>query len=1002
MILVLAAHAGGGEELARVLRLLGWDVARSPLAELDDALARAGGGDGDWIDPDALERARPSLPPALVERARAAVREARSIAFQDPRLCLTLPLWRSLGLDALHVIVHRHPHAAARQLLAERGIPISVGLALWQLHMLSALHATRDARRVHFDHATLVRDPARVARELHHALEGRGTDLGRLGEIAALARDDVHDVGLDALLTRAQLDLYEPLREGRWPAIDRDAPYALLSKDVLVLHRTSVSRDASAPDRASTLATQLGRARATAWHLELRARQATEHLERAETERARARRELLDVRATLERERSARANAARAVQRPPIPAIGSPEERLRTAGTLLDAFASHLYATWTAEEGIPYCGVDRARPLRVMVGTLHSDENEHDACIASVRKQTYRHVQHEVFSGLGKKESIATLMTTFQRSDCDLLVKVDADMVLLAPDFVERVVRVFQASPDVDLLCVAILDFFSGGPIQGINAYRKTAAWSADRQDSLFTDKTQVPSSRRLVVWSTFVRDAVHAPNPSPFQAFHFGVHRGIKTLQPGGRAHEAARAEEQLVYLEKTWAHFQLRRDLRLALACLGFELALTGRYRLEDLDYTNPALRESFASLEELDVDAVEARVLELRARRVESDDVQTIRDRRDALLDQHRAPVETIVALLPHTKVFGGVNRFFELARQFARLGVRFVIAQPDTREAIASPERVDYPDVEVRFYSEVIDEEWDVVLCGDAFGGVMLTMPLFRARLAAVYLLNGWGRSPLNLAQIALVRPDVILANSSYAAAQYAGLAPAVVPGGVDLEMFHPPERARPREARARAERLRVCAYPGRRKPSKRFEDTLDACRMLHEHGVPVELHAFDQAPLWIDVPFPFVFHGALEKERVRDLYWDVDVMVCAEEDGGWSNPAAEAMACGTPVVCTDAGTIDFAIDGETALVVPRRDAAAIAGAIERLSRDPALAERLRAAGLAKIRGFGWPQVARGLLDALGECRLDGDARALQNARAIEQLRAVGSAPSRGGR
>jgi glycosyltransferase involved in cell wall biosynthesis len=286
--------------------------------------------------------------------------------------------------------------------------------------------------------------------------------------------------------------------------------------------------------------------------------------------------------------------------------------------------------------------------------------------------------------------------------------------------------------------------------------------------------------------------------------------------------------------------------------------------------------------------------------------------------------------------------------------------------------------------------VIDLEWDVILCGDAFGGVMLTMPFFRAKMAAVYLLNGWGRSPLNHPQIAIVNPDVIIANSSYSAAQYVGLAPTVVAGGVDLEMFRPSG-----ELRARDGRLRLGAYPGRRKPSKRFEDTLEACRLLHERGVPIELHAFDQGPLHVDVPFPLVFHGALEKERVREFFWSIDVMVCAEEDGGWSNPAAEAMACGAPLVCTDAGTIDYAIDGETALVVPRRDPVAIAAAIERLHRDPELARRLRAAGLQRIRGFGWAQVARGLLDALQDARLDGESRAMKNAVAAERIAALGA-------
>ncbi|AKF09666.1 glycosyltransferase [Sandaracinus amylolyticus] len=996
MIIVLAARGGGGGELAHVLRLLGCRVEKSPSREVDEALLGAADGVREWSDPDGLADTIANPPSELVDRARRALPRSPLVVFHDPRLCLTLPVWHSVADSPAYVVLHRHPFAAADTLRREEGVPLSAGLAMWQLSMLSALHHSRGAARLLVRHDDLRRDPLGVARALHEFLGARGTTLASLDEIGTTARDEPERTS-DAQLTRAQLDLHEAFRERRWPLVDDDDPFGLLAKDPLLLMRRA--NEAARPDHgsgvASELAAELGRARAAARHLEVRARQSAGRLEHAEAERARAQRALDDLRDVLAREREQRAALERQLAslvggQEQVPAvIASPEERLRLSSSALRVFAKTLYREWTSTEGVPYGGLRDAPPLRVMVGTLHSDENEFEQCVESVRKQRYSRMKHEIFSGLGKKESVATLMTAFQRSDCDLLIKVDADMVLTSPDFVERIVRVFQANPGIDLLSVAILDFFSGGPIQGINAYRKTVEWSNERQDSLFTDHTQVPSRKRLVVWPTFLRDAVHAPNPSPFQAFHFGVHRGLKTLQLSSARYHAARAEEQLAYLEKTWDHFQLRRELRLGLACLGFELALTGCYSLEQLDYTNPSLRESFAPIDQLDVDRVEAAVVELRSRRLQFEHVQRVRDKRRELVAQHQAPVQAIVALLPHTKVFGGVNRFFELARQFAKLGVRFVIAQPENRETQVAGTRSDYPDVEVKLYSEVIDQEWDVVLCGDAFGGVMLTMPLFRAKVMAVYLLNGWGRSPLNHAQIAAVNPDVIIANSSYSAAQYVGYAPTVVPGGVDLETFRPPPQRRPR-----GPRLKIGAYPGRRKPSKRFEDTLEACESLHARGVPLELHAFDQGPLHLDVKFPVVFHGALQKERVREFFWDMDVMVCAEEDGGWSNPAAEAMASGTPLVCTDAGTIDYAIHEETAIVVPRRDPAAIVAGIERLYRDPELAERLRIAGLARIRGFGWPQVARDLLDALQDARPDPEGRAVKNALALERLAALG--------
>jgi glycosyltransferase involved in cell wall biosynthesis len=55
---------------------------------------------------------------------------------------------------------------------------------------------------------------------------------------------------------------------------------------------------------------------------------------------------------------------------------------------------------------------------------------------------------------------------------------------------------------------------------------------------------------------------------------------------------------------------------------------------------------------------------------------------------------------------------------------------------------------------------------------------------------------------------------------------------------------------------------------------------------------------------------------------------------------------QAMLCGLPIVTTPVGAILEAVThGGTALVVPARDAAALAGAIGRLLDDGALAARL---------------------------------------------------------
>ncbi|MCF6526588.1 glycosyltransferase family 4 protein, partial [Streptomyces sp. JJ36] len=83
--------------------------------------------------------------------------------------------------------------------------------------------------------------------------------------------------------------------------------------------------------------------------------------------------------------------------------------------------------------------------------------------------------------------------------------------------------------------------------------------------------------------------------------------------------------------------------------------------------------------------------------------------------------------------------------------------------------------------------------------------------------------------------------------------------------------------------------------------------------------------------------------------------------------GFSLPAAEAMATGTPLVATTGGAIPevAGADGETCLAVPPGDAQALAAALTRLLRDPGLRARLGAAGRERVlRRFTWEQAARG--------------------------------------
>ncbi len=89
----------------------------------------------------------------------------------------------------------------------------------------------------------------------------------------------------------------------------------------------------------------------------------------------------------------------------------------------------------------------------------------------------------------------------------------------------------------------------------------------------------------------------------------------------------------------------------------------------------------------------------------------------------------------------------------------------------------------------------------------------------------------------------------------------------------------------------------------------------------------------------------------QQDRPEDWLRALDVF-CLPSYANEGVPQAlvQAMMSGLPVVTTPVGAIlEAASDGETALVVPPKDASALAGAIDRLLQDPDLARHLGHAG-----------------------------------------------------
>lgn len=184
---------------------------------------------------------------------------------------------------------------------------------------------------------------------------------------------------------------------------------------------------------------------------------------------------------------------------------------------------------------------------------------------------------------------------------------------------------------------------------------------------------------------------------------------------------------------------------------------------------------------------------------------------------------------------------------------------------------------------------------------------------------------------------------------------------VVYNGVDGEFAGAGDRVReefgvPNGAPLVGEIGRLCDVKGQRELIAALADVPDVRAMLvgadlEQDGafqVELERRAAD-----LGVRDRVVFAG--RRDDVPDVLAALDVVVLPSLTEGLPLVVLEAMAARRPVVATSVGgTPELVVDGETGLLVPPRDAGALADALRRLTGDRALRERMGEAGYRRVR------------------------------------------------
>lgn len=181
------------------------------------------------------------------------------------------------------------------------------------------------------------------------------------------------------------------------------------------------------------------------------------------------------------------------------------------------------------------------------------------------------------------------------------------------------------------------------------------------------------------------------------------------------------------------------------------------------------------------------------------------------------------------------------------------------------------------------------------------------------------------------------------------------------------------RLPPTEVQAVRERLQLPAtfllFVGTLEPRKNLPRLLEALALLPD-APPLVIAGrkgwlydavFDAAERW-QVQQRVQFLDYVADADLPALYNMAQVFVYPSLYEGFGLPVAEALACGTPVVTTAAGSLPE-VTGDAAIIADPYSPAGIAAAIQQAQHQ---APRLRHAGPLQARRFPWEQAARALL------------------------------------
>lgn len=240
-------------------------------------------------------------------------------------------------------------------------------------------------------------------------------------------------------------------------------------------------------------------------------------------------------------------------------------------------------------------------------------------------------------------------------------------------------------------------------------------------------------------------------------------------------------------------------------------------------------------------------------------------------------------------------------------------------------------------------------------------------------------------------------DAITVPSSFAARSFAAMGvPAAkvhtIPYGVRLEHFAPTGEPPRNEF--------VVLFAGAVGLRKGFPYLLEAFAALQHPRKRLDVVGAvqsDMRDVLRRLPQQHVhFHGPLSQSELARRMSRSHVLVLPSIEEGLALVQAQALACGCPVLCSEnTGGDDLFTDGVEGFIVSIRNARELGQRLRQLADDPAMQERMRAAGLERVQSLGgWSEYGDAWERLLFKLRTPAPI-------AAERILRPQSAPPRGG-